>query len=180
MNKTTIEWTDYTWNPVTGCTKVSQGCKNCYAETMANRFWGERKFTDVQCHPERLSEPLQNAKKWRGKKVFVCSMSDLFHQSVPDQFIIELWQVMGMMKDTTFQIVTKRIYRALEFFRMAMPVYFNGLEQKYFPLKNIWIGTSLEDQATANERIPLLLHIPAAVRFLSCDPEPKPTKLKYW
>lgn len=87
MNKTSIEWTDYTWNPVTGCNKVSQGCKNCYAETLANRFWGKRKFTDVIMHEDRLHEPGKNEKKWAGKKVFVCSMSDLFHENVSVYFI---------------------------------------------------------------------------------------------
>lgn len=179
MNKTTIEWTDYTWNPVTGCTKVSQGCKNCYAETMANRFWGDRKFTDVQMHTNRLWEPLQNEKKWRGKKVFVCSMSDLFHESVHFDFIVHVFQEFGRLPGTTFQILTKRPARALEFFKWSSPVFFdqqkqarakaNGLNT-FLPLKNIWLGTSCEDQATANERIPLLLQIPAAVRFLSCEP----------
>src|SRR5581483_6015823 len=89
--ETSIEWTrseDGTpgkvWNPVTGCSKVSQGCKNCYAERIAERFWGERAFTDVQCHPERLDQPL----RWRKPcRVFVNSMSDLFHEAVPDEFI---------------------------------------------------------------------------------------------
>lgn len=181
MNKTTIEWTDYTWNPVTGCTKVSQGCKNCYAETIANRFWGDRKFTDVQCHHDRLEEPTQNEKKWKGKKVFVCSMSDLFHESVPFDFIDRVFAQFVNLEETIFQVLTKRPDRAMEYFKYTeefgnIGVYacekdegFTILQYEW-PLENVWIGTSCEDQATANERIPLLLQIPAAVRFLSCEP----------
>ncbi len=179
MNKTSIEWTDFTWNPVTGCNKVSQGCKNCYAETLATRFWGKRKFTDVIMHEDRLNEPAKNTKKWAGKKVFVCSMSDLFHESVTFEFIVNVWRCFADHPQTTFQLLTKRPERALEFMKWAAPVFFNDKlqskaramgNQTYLPLPNIWIGTSCEDQATANERIPLLLQIPAAVRFLSCEP----------
>ncbi|WKZ60779.1 MAG: phage Gp37/Gp68 family protein [Cyclobacteriaceae bacterium] len=165
MNKTTIEWTDYTWNPVTGCTKVSQGCKNCYAETIANRFWGDRKFTDVMTHPERFDQIRMNDKKWDGKKVFVCSMSDLFHPHVPFNFIADVFREFWYLPNTTFQILTKRPDIALDFFQSKA----NDL-RFIMPMDNVWIGTSCEDQATANERIPLLLQIPAAVRFLSCEP----------
>lgn len=165
MNKTSIEWTDYTWNPVTGCDKVSQGCKFCYAETVANRFWGTRKFTDVQMHEDRLNEPQQNKKKWAGKRVFVCSMSDLFHESVTSEFIIDVWSKMYRMPDTIFQILTKRPARALaEINRINENNLFGN------KLRNVWIGVSCEDQLQANIRIPLLLQIPAAVRFLSCEP----------
>jgi protein gp37 len=173
MNKTTIEWTDYTWNPVTGCDKVSAGCRSCYAETLANRFWGDRKFTDVQMHEDRLHEPEQNQNKWRGKKVFVCSMSDLFHEDVTFEFITKVFHLFYYLPDTIFQIPTKRPARALEFFKYAAPIFFDEEVKRittYRPLKNVWIGTSCENQATANERIPLLLQIPAAVRFLSCEP----------
>jgi protein gp37 len=107
MNKTSIEWTDYTWNPVTGCSKVSQGCKNCYAELMFKRFgktWNQE-FNEVTIHPERLNEPSENAKKWKGKKVFVCSMSDLFHENVPTDFIIKVWSIFADHPQTTFQIL---------------------------------------------------------------------------
>jgi protein gp37 len=161
MNKTTIEWTDYTWNPVTGCNKVSAGCKNCYAENVATRFWGDRDFTHVRMHEDRLNEPKKNKKKWAGKKVFVCSMSDLFHEVVHFRFLLDVFVSMAECADTTFQILTKRPERALKFFEWV----------KYAkPTKNIWIGVSCENQATADERIPLLLQIPAAVRFLSCEP----------
>lgn len=217
MNKTKIEWTDYTWNPVTGCNKVSQGCKNCYAEKLATRFWGDRKFTDVQMHDDRLCEPLEEGEKLWDKKVFVCDVSDLFHEKVPFEFIAKIFVAMSLCPNTIFQIVTKRPDRALEYFRQyeyfgfgddrttdELMCDFNHLlydpktHQMYdhlkqagwhidnwstefgndsrfifendSPLKNVWIGVSCENQQAANERIPLLIRIPAAVRFLSCEP----------
>lgn len=119
MNKTKIEWTDYTWNPVTGCNKKSQGCKFCYAEQMANRFWGDRKFTDVQIHPERLNQPFEMGKRLHGKKVFVCDVSDLFHESVSFSFIYDVFQTFRKCYKTTFQLVTKRPDRAIEFYKYA-------------------------------------------------------------
>jgi protein gp37 len=179
MNKTSIEWTHYTWNPVTGCTKISAGCRSCYAETMATRFWGNRKFTDVQMHLDRLQEPFELGYKLDGKKVFVCDVSDLFHDKVMFDFIASVFSIIAAKPLTTFQILTKRPDRALEFYQWAtknvdkvktelkktMP--FLDLT---FPPKNIWIGTSVENQEQADKRIPLLLQIPASVRFLSCEP----------
>lgn len=185
MNKTTIEWTDYTWNPVTGCHKVSPGCKNCYAETLTNRFaktWGVKSFRDVVMHEDRLSEPEKNKKKWAGKKVFVCSMSDLFQEDVPFEFIAKVYSKMYAHPNTTFQILTKRPKRALEFYNfcyenisklnLVFDKFFILLLGKslIFPPPNIWIGTSCENQETANDRISYLLKIPAIVRFLSCEP----------
>lgn len=190
MNRTTIEWTDYTWNPVTGCHKVSPGCKHCYAETLTNRFaktWGVKDFREIVLHNERLDEPQKNKKKWAGKKVFVCSMSDLFQDDVPFDFIAMVYARMARVQTTTFQILTKRPQRALEFYKWiqakfdelhADPVYtlfkvFGIPFEDYtgtWPLPNVWIGTSCENQETANERIPQLLQIPAAVRFVSCEP----------
>jgi protein gp37 len=161
MNKTSIEWTDYTWNPVTGCNKISQGCKFCYAETMATRFWGDRKFTDVQMHPERLVELKKSHRKLDGKKVFVCDVSDLFHGKVSFDFIDSIFNEFYFLPNTTFQILTKRPERAVAFFED---------KPNYVPLPNVWIGTSVENQEQADIRIPLLLQIPAAVRFLSCEP----------
>jgi protein gp37 len=178
MNKTSIEWTDYTWNPVTGCTKVSQGCKFCYAETLMKRFgktWGQEKFTNVTLHPDRLYEPGKMRNKLKGKKVFVCDMSDLFHEDVPFEFIYRVFSRMGNCPDTIFQVLTKRISRAVEFYKWFDDVimklgYAAELISPEFPIPNIWIGTSCEDQDTANERIPLLLQIPASVHFISCEP----------
>src|SRR6266496_2957979 len=108
MSTTTIEWTDYTWNPVSGCTKVSQGCKHCYAERLANRFWKDRPFTEVRLHPERLQQPAT----WKKPRtVFVNSMSDLFHENVPDDFIRKVFATMAANPQHTFQILTKRSER---------------------------------------------------------------------
>lgn len=175
MNKTSIEWTDYTWNPVTGCDKISAGCRSCYAETLANRFWGDRKFTDVQIHHERLMEPVNSLKKLKGKKVFVCDVSDLFHDDVPFEFIGAVLAIMLMMPETIFQVLTKRPKRAVEFFNwlklVTHPITGEQLDMRVVKeVKNIWIGVSCENQEQADKRIPLLLQIPAAVRFLSCEP----------
>jgi protein gp37 len=115
MTKSRIEWTDEVWNPVTGCTKVSQGCKHCYAETIAGRFWetqykpnedgGPRKFTDIRVHAERLMEPL----KWKKpRRVFVNSMSDLFHETIIEEFIDQVFEVMAKAEQHTFIVLTKR------------------------------------------------------------------------
>src|SRR5258708_37150667 len=105
---TTIEWTERPWNPVTGCSKVSQGCKHCYAERIADRFWGDRPFTEVQCHPERLAHPRPIRK---GTMFFVNSMSDLFHPDVLEDFIRAVFKVMSECPQHTFQVLTKRSER---------------------------------------------------------------------
>lgn len=167
MGDSAIEWTDYTWNPVTGCSKVSQGCHFCYAE----RLWPKvsaaeakrlgtmpRPFTDVRTHPERLSQPLRLR---RPRRIFVNSMSDLFHEDVPREFVELVFSTMAAAKRHTFQVLTKRPER--------MRALMSG-DILSIPLPNVWLGVSVEDQATADERIPLLLQTPAAVRFLSCEP----------
>jgi protein gp37 len=184
---TSIEWTDATWNPVTGCTKVSAGCKNCYAETIANRRlphggFTDREFTEVRCHPERLAIPLH----WRKpRRVFVNSMSDLFHETVSDEFIDQVFAVMALCPQHTFQVLTKRPERMLAYCNTANISVFGALGQAIterastlrqefraysWPLPNVWLGVSVEDQATADERIPLLLETTAAVRFVSAEP----------
>jgi protein gp37 len=197
-----------TWNPVTWCTKVSAGCKNCYAEGVANRFWGDRKFTDVRTHADRLDEPL----RWRKpRRVFVNSMSDLFHEYVPDEFIDRVFAVMSLAPQHTFQVLTKRPRRMreyvrsrtaeqcllaadegrargvmaeeprLSFFARALLGSINGgVSKRDWPLPNVWLGVSCEDQKSADERIPLLLRTPAAVRFLSCEPLIGPVDLAGW
>lgn len=156
MAKTKIEWTETVWNPVTGCSKVSQGCKNCYAETIAKRFWGDRKFTDVICHEDRLEQPLH----WKKPRmIFVNSMSDLFHEDVPFEFIDRCFNVMSACDWHTYQVLTKRPERMNEFFGKHNP-----------PSRNVWLGVSVEDQTTADERIPLLLQTPASVRWISAEP----------
>ena len=151
-----IEWTEKTWNPITGCTKVSPGCAHCYAENVANRFWGDRKFGDVQFHEDRLRQPLRRKKP---TMYFVNSMSDLFHESVTDEQLDRIFAVMALTPQHTYQVLTKRPKRMLE--------YCNTIK---LPLPNLWLGVSVETQRTADERIPLLLQTPAAVRFLSCEP----------
>jgi protein gp37 len=165
MTKTKIEWSDEVWNPVTGCTKVSAGCKNCYAERIAKRFWRDgitgdnyRPFSEVRCHSERLEQPLL----WkRSRRVFVDSMSDLFHPKVPDTFIAQVFLIMMMAPIHTFMILTKRPKRMMKW-----------VKNRYYqnPLPNVWLGVSVEDQKTADERIPLLLQMPAALRFISVEP----------
>jgi len=180
---TKIEWTNEVWNPVTGCTKVSSGCKNCYAERIAHRFWGERKFTDVQCHPERLEQPL----RWKKPRmVFVNSMSDLFHEDVPDDFIDHVFAVIALVPKHTFQILTKRPARMAQYLSeriegldISSRIWMtangidrgaNMIETPDWPLPNVWLGISCEDQKTADERTPILLQCPAAVRFVSIEP----------
>jgi protein gp37 len=157
-----IEWTDATWNPVTGCTKVSAGCDRCYAATFAERFRGvpghhfENGF-DLTLRRERLGEPL----RWkRPRRVFVNSMSDLFHEAVPDEFIAEVWQVMAATPQHTYQVLTKRHARMRAWFRRWPNA----------ELRNLWLGVSVENQKWAEIRIPALLETPAAVRFISAEP----------
>lgn len=215
---TTIEWTDETWNPVTGCTKVSTGCKNCYAERLAPKvFAGQfvrmseadmdghehrpRRFTDVRTHPDRLDAPL----RWRKpRRVFVNSMSDLFHDDVPDEFIDRVFAVMALAPQHTFQVLTKRPKRLLDWrttprrkelvcdaaMRMLRDSNRAGSVdmvkawiasgqtlREFWTWPNVWLGVSVEDQRAADERIPLLLQTPAAVRFLSCEPLLGPIRL---
>jgi protein gp37 len=162
---TKIEWTEATWNPVTGCTKVSAGCKHCYAErdwarlsaNKATRYFG-RDFTDVQCHEDVLDLP----QRWtRPRRIFVNSMSDLFHPSVPFGFIADVFGEMAIADWHTFQVLTKRPERMLEFF---------ASHENHPAPSNVWLGVSVEDQAAADERIPLLLKTKAAVRWISAEP----------
>ena len=162
----TIEWTEATWNPVTGCTKVSPGCAHCYAETFANRFRGvrghpyERGF-DLQLRPGRLKQPLE----WKTPKlIFVNSMSDLFHEDVPFDFIQSVFDTMREADKHTFQILTKRSQRLRELAPM--------LE---WPA-NVWVGVSVENQRWT-PRIDDLRTVPAAIRFLSCEPLLGPLRL---
>lgn len=179
-----IEWTDCSWNPTVGCTKVSSGCDHCYAETITERFHGKGAFAEVKLHHDRIDAPL----RWRKpRRVFVNSMSDLFHDRVPDEFIGSVFEVMAKTPHHTFQILTKRHGRmrallnkwAAEGFRhdWAGPgtAVFRRQDMCWvgpvtWPLPNVWLGVSTEDQRTADLRIPALLETPAAVRFLSCEP----------
>jgi len=174
MTKTTIEWADEVWNPVTGCSKVSEGCRHCYAERVAGRFWGERKFTDVRVHPERLEDPLH----WRKpRRVFVNSMSDLFHHDVPFHFVYRVWRTAALANQHTFMILTKRPDRMLEFSHWMAGG--DDISVAEWP-QNVWLGVSVETQKEADKRVPLLLETPAAVRFVSCEPLLGPVRLGEW
>jgi protein gp37 len=173
-DKTGIEWTDSTWNPVTGCTEVSPGCDHCYAKTFAERWRGipghyfEHGF-DVQLRPDKLELPL----RWRKpRRIFVNSMSDLFHDDVPDDYIGKAWEVMSRCPQHTFQILTKRHGRMRSLLKAST---FNSP-----PLPNVWLGVSAENQQWADIRIPALLDTPAAVRFISAEPLLGPIDLTRW
>lgn len=165
-DKSAIEWTEATWNPVTGCTQVSPGCANCYALTFAERFRGvqghpyEQGF-DLTLRPERLEQPLQ----WRRPRlIFVNSMSDLFHEGIPDAFIFRVFEVMRRAKWHRFQVLTKRSERLL------------ALSDQLYWAENIWAGVSVENQRWTT-RVEDLRRVPAAVRFLSCEPLLGPLEL---
>lgn len=192
MTKTKIEWATDTWNPVRGCSRVSEGCRNCYAERMAARFsgpgqpfevfaepvgrtsrGGSRWTGRVELIPEKLAEPLH----WRKpRRVFVNSMSDLFHEALSDGHIIRVFSVMQRAAQHTFLVLTKRAAR--------MPDVVARIMAPEPPLPNVWLGVSCEDQETADERIPLLLQTPAAHRFVSLEPLLGPIKFcdcdQYW
>lgn len=216
MATSSIEWTNKTWNPVSGCTRVSEGCDNCYAVTMTKRLeaMGQDKYSglvnigknhfngQVKCHEDALLIPL----KWKKPcRVFVNSMSDLFHKEVPFEFIDKVFAVMALTPHITYQILTKRPDRMAEYFESywspkdfaelrgvdlcrwlqkhdlyetAKPVF----EAMGKCLPNVWLGTSVENQDVADGRIPHLLRCPAAVRFLSCEPLLGEVKLNfgYW
>jgi protein gp37 len=168
-SKTEIAWTDSTVNIVTGCTKVSAGCRDCYAKLLHDRrhkayLEGKKlpeqystPFEVVRLHPERLRIPLS----WkRGRKIFICSTSDLFHEDVPFEFILKFYNIAIEAQQHTFQILTKRPERALEFYKWAHREYF----------ANIWFGVSIENQVEAERRLPCLAKIPAAVKFISAEP----------
>lgn len=160
----TIEWTDATWNPVRGCTKISPGCKHCYAETFAERFRGvpshpyEQGF-DLRLVPGKLAEPL----KWSAPKfVFVNSMSDLFHEGVPDSYVERVAQVMQLANWHTYQVLTKRAERLSEMLASKLAAAAQ--------LEHIWWGVSVEDRKYGVPRIKHLQDAPATVRFLSIEP----------
>lgn len=236
---TTIEWTDETWNPVRGCSIVSEGCRNCYAMKQAHRFSGEGKpyegLTElgpqgprwtgkIRLVPEVLDAPLH----WtQPRRIFVNSMSDLFHEDVPDEFIVAVFGVMAACPEHTFQILTKRPERMRQWFDRigkfggfgryirsirvdgdrTIPNLFSAVAKteivrgkrcramgdpwmKVFNaasfhmndgrLRNVWLGVSVEDQKTADERIPILLQTSAAVRFVSAEPLLGPVDLSIY
>ncbi|MEK8021464.1 MAG: phage Gp37/Gp68 family protein [Candidatus Parabeggiatoa sp.] len=155
-----IEWTQNTWNPTTGCTKISSGCKHCYAETMAKRLqaMGVRGYEngfDLSILPERLEQPLKIKKP---TIYFVNSMSDLFHEDIPDSFIEDVFKVITQATQHEFQILTKRASRMAEFF-----------QTRQVP-KNAWLGVTVEDKKYGLPRIDHLRRIEVNIRFLSIEP----------
>lgn len=163
-DRSRIEWTDATWNPVRGCTKVSPGCKHCYAETFAERFRGvpghpfEQGF-DLRLVPDKLQEPL----RWRSpRKIFVNSMSDLFHEQVPDAYIGAVGEVMRGASWHVFQVLTKRAHR--------MQTLLSGELRWMGELPHVWYGVSVENRKHGFPRLRSLQRTPAQVRFLSIEP----------
>ncbi|MDR1897713.1 MAG: phage Gp37/Gp68 family protein [Prevotellaceae bacterium] len=159
MKTTKIEWTDKTWNPVTGCSKMSAGCVNCYAEVMARRLqaMGQDKYKNgfgLTLHEDVLGEPLQ----WKKPHtIFVCSMSDLFHHDVPDEFIGKVMSIIVMTPQHHYQLLTKRAERLAEYFtNHPIP-------------ENVWLGVTIENQSS-KIRMEHLRKLNASVRFLSCEP----------
>lgn len=182
MSVTSIEWTKRpgtigeTWNPITGCNKVDRGCKNCYAEIMHKRLrtMGQKKYAapfldGAVPQPDTLDIPMHWTKT---RTVFVNSMSDLFHEYVPFNFIIEVFQVMQLTPQHTYLVLTKRPEIAIEFWQW-MEVCNPG----WTPPPNLWMGTSANDQKSADERVPILLKLDATVRFLSYEPATGPCDL---
>lgn len=168
---TKIEWTDESWNPVTGCSKISIGCKNCYAERIAKRLAGRYGYPKdapfkVTVHIDKLDQPL----RWKKPRmIFVCSMGDLFHEDVSDNVIGRVYATIMETPQHTYQILTKRPQRAIEFYKKAQEIIPSPyLEQKY--LSNIWFGVSVENTQSFDRRVPLLKQIPAKVRFVSFEP----------
>ena len=230
-DKSTIEWCDATWNCLRGCTRVSEGCRNCYAENIAYRFSGAGQPYEglavlknghaswtgkVAFIEEHLLDPI----RWRSpRKIFVNSMSDVFHDKVEDETIDKMFAVMALSPQHTFQILTKRPQRMLvymtdnaeervrdlvafesdkwnahkqaialggkwnspqigDFGRVELAGYYDDCKFDW-PLKNVWLGTSVENQAAADERIPLLCQTPAAIRFISAEPLLGPLDLEW-
>ncbi len=181
MSKTKIEWAEKVWNPVTGCNKVSEGCRNCYAERYWHRFHKDVKFSQVQLHPGKLEEPLHWNKPAR---IFVDSMGDLFHKDVPLTYIVKVFAIMAIARWHTFIILTKRPERMCAWLSDEnFPEYIAKAQEDIcgqhgwcadtdfdWPLLNVWLGVSVEDQKTADERIHWLLKTPVAVRIVSVEP----------
>jgi protein gp37 len=181
---TNISWTDETWNPLVGCSCISPGCARCYAATAAasprlQQFPQYQKVKDWDGTVEFVESQLLKPMSWKKpKRIFVCSMSDLFHENVPDEWIDKVLAIASLCPQHTFQILTKRPERALEYFDnttvvdtliQTAPNYIRHVKAR-LPLPNTWIGTTVENQAMADKRVSMLLEIPAAVRFLSCEP----------
>ena len=178
-DRSLIEWTDATWNPVTGCTKVSEGCRNCYMFRTVPRQGQDPEV--VVLHPDRLDQPLH----WKQpRRIFVNSLSDLFHENVPDEFIEQVFAVMALTPQHTYQILTKRPTRMRDLMNRdaehwadminshaGVLMHWDKMPDRFdWPMNNLWLGVSGEDQKTFEERWKVLRETPAARRFLSLEP----------
>lgn len=238
MSASAIEWTERTWNPIVGCSIVSPGCTNCYAMKMASRIQKMNRTggsnSDYVNHYDGTTKSVNGKIVWTGKVAtapdkiflqplsrkapttyFVNSMSDLFHEGVPDEWIDRVFAVMALSPQHTFQVLTKRAQRIRDYFARSSGQFSNGaqlavyrtiagiasmepprgfgldaldaarrmavlLEHSGWPLKNVWLGVSTERQQEADERIPLLLQTPAAIRFISAEPLLGPIDMHLW
>lgn len=185
MAKSKIPWTDEVWNPIRGCSPESIGCSECYACRMAGRFCGPGKpyeglvrrtstgwkwTGEVRLLPEKLEDPL----RWKEpRRVFVNSMADLFHAKVPDEFIYQVWKTMTIAMRHTFQVLTKRAVRMEQWFGSdagEKAREFAASQGREWPLNNVWVGASMENQDAVDKRAPALLGCPAWIRYVSCEP----------
>ena len=174
---TKIEWCDETWNPITGCTPISEGCQNCYAKRMANRLRGRFGYPEdepfkITFHPDRLDQPYTWKKP---RKIFVGSMGDLFHDDVSQQILRTILVLTLNLPRHTFLILTKRPKRMA----YEIPELWDYRNAEGTISKNLWLGITAENQKCADERIPVLLQIPAAVRFVSVEPMLGPIELDH-
>ena len=190
MGDTKISWADKTWNPISGCSKISEGCQHCYAERMSKRLAGRCGYDkinpfQVTLHPGKMHEPMH----WRKpSRIFVCSMGDLFHDYVEEMDILTMFAVMAETPHHTYMVLTKRPKRMKEILTsrtIANDVWLmtaTGIndERPIWPLPNVWLGVTAENQARADERIPILLQTPAAKRFVSVEPMLGAVDLTQW
>jgi protein gp37 len=181
---TTIAWTDETINPIVGCSRISAGCEKCYAETAAKtarlqQFPQYQKVAKWNGTVEFVEKQLEKPYEWKkSKKIFICSMADIFHENVPFNWVEEIFYMIENCPQHTFQILTKRPERMIEFFDWYIARNSDhSVELQWTMPDNIWLGVSCENQAMADKRIPLLMEIPAKVRFLSCEPLLEPINL---
>lgn len=188
-DKSKIEWCDATWNPIVGCSRVSAGCENCYAEKVAYRFKHITKFENVVCEDKPKwnnsvffdDKALEMPLRWKKpRRIFVCSMGDLFHKNVPDEWIDKVFAIMARCPQHTFMVLTKRPERMRKYVQSCdeynksdfISELAKGCLYEWHKngRKNLWLGVSVEDQDSAVDRIPYLLDTPAAVRFISAEP----------
>lgn len=176
MADTKIEWADKVYNPITGCTPISQGCEHCYASSVARRFWKGRKFSDIRIGNDTvLSQPMH----WRKpQRIFVGSMTDLFHDDIPFHWLDKIFSIMAMANWHTYMVLTKRPDRMKKYMDSCQ-VGADEVGGK-FPWNHVWLGVTAENQEQADKRIPVLLKTPAAKHFISYEPALGPLDLSFY